>query len=69
MRTSQSSFATLATLDERGFGEVELASDHLHVVARQPACLENHGELVAGAPLGGKDVDDAVFHGTEPPWS
>ena len=50
---------------EYGFGKIELASDGLHFLRRQPAAIENDGKRVPCEGLGGEHVPNRIspFHG------
>ena len=51
--------------NERGFREVHLAGERLHLPGRQAGGSQHHGKRVAGARLVGKHVDDVelALHG------
>lgn len=42
--------------DERALGKIHLARERLHALGREPAAVEEDGELVAGQRLVGEDV-------------
>ena len=48
--------------NERCLGEVKLVGDGLHLSARKPACIGNHGHRVAAELPIGEDIDRLKWH-------
>lgn len=51
---------------EHGLREVHLVRDVLHLFARQPSRLHEHGELIAGEALLGEDIEEVIAVGPHP---
>jgi hypothetical protein len=57
---------SLGGQDERGFGEVHLARQRLHLPGGEPCRVGKDGELIALKRPVGKDIVMEVAHGVDP---